>query len=100
MANLNRILELAGIKEKSLRVKQMSEKTLDELEHDKLCYEQQIKGAIIVTEALDNIRFKLIQTERAIDELKAEGINEELKQVDGKWALVSKKSGRPLRYYK
>jgi hypothetical protein len=25
---------------------------------------------------------------------------ETLKQVDGKWALVSKKTGRPLRYYK
>ena len=25
---------------------------------------------------------------------------ETLKQVDGRWALVSKKTGRPLRYYK
>jgi hypothetical protein len=25
---------------------------------------------------------------------------ETLKQVDGKWALVSKKTGKPLRYYK
>ncbi len=27
-------------------------------------------------------------------------IDEVLKQVDGKWALVSKKTGRPLAYYK
>lgn len=100
MGNLNRILELAGLKEKSLHVKQLDEKSLEELEYQKLCLEQQVKGAIIVTEALDTIRFKLIQTERAISELKAEGINEELKEVGGKWALVSKKSGRPLRYYK
>ena len=25
---------------------------------------------------------------------------ETLQQVDGRWALVSKKTGRPLRYYK
>lgn len=30
----------------------------------------------------------------------AESIDEVLKQVDGKWALVSKKTGRPLAYYK
>ncbi len=29
-----------------------------------------------------------------------ESIDEVLKQVDGKWALVSKKTGRPLAYYK
>lgn len=29
-----------------------------------------------------------------------EVIDEVLKQVDGKWALVSKKTGRPLAYYK
>lgn len=27
-------------------------------------------------------------------------IDETLRQVDGKWALVSKKTGRPLAYYK
>ena len=27
-------------------------------------------------------------------------LGEELRQVDGKWALVSKKTGKPLRYYK
>jgi hypothetical protein len=27
-------------------------------------------------------------------------IDETLQQVDGKWALVSKKTGRPLAYYK
>ncbi len=27
-------------------------------------------------------------------------LNEVLKQVDGKWALVSTKTGKPLRYYK
>ena len=27
-------------------------------------------------------------------------LGEELKQVNGKWALVSKSTGRPLRYYK
>jgi hypothetical protein len=26
-------------------------------------------------------------------------LGEELKQVNGKWALVSKSTGRPLRYY-
>lgn len=29
-----------------------------------------------------------------------EDITETLQQVDGKWALVSKKTGRPLAYYK
>lgn len=29
-----------------------------------------------------------------------ESIDEVLKQVDGKWALVSKKTGKPLAYYK
>ena len=29
-----------------------------------------------------------------------EQIDEVLKQVDGKWAIVSKKTGRPLVYYK
>lgn len=27
-------------------------------------------------------------------------LGEELRRVDGKWALVSKKTGKPLRYYK
>ncbi len=27
-------------------------------------------------------------------------LGEELRQVGGKWALVSKKTGKPLRYYK
>ena len=29
-----------------------------------------------------------------------EQIDEVLKKVDGKWAIVSKKTGRPLAYYK
>jgi len=29
-----------------------------------------------------------------------EEVNENLRQVDGKWALVSKHTGRPLAYYK
>jgi len=29
-----------------------------------------------------------------------ESINERLQKVDGKWALVSKETGKPLRYYK
>jgi hypothetical protein len=32
--------------------------------------------------------------------LNEEQLNEILKQVDGKWALVSKTTGKPLRYYK
>lgn len=27
-------------------------------------------------------------------------LGEELREVDGKWALVSKDTGKPLRYYK
>lgn len=27
-------------------------------------------------------------------------LDEHLKQVDGKWAIVSKSTGKPLRYYK
>lgn len=27
-------------------------------------------------------------------------LGEELREVDGKWALVSKSTGKPLRYYK
>ena len=27
-------------------------------------------------------------------------LDEVLQKVDGKWALISKKSGKPLRYYK
>ena len=29
-----------------------------------------------------------------------EQIDEVLKKIDGKWAIVSKKTGRPLAYYK
>ena len=29
-----------------------------------------------------------------------EEIDEKLKMIDGKWAIVSKKTGRPLVYYK
>lgn len=29
-----------------------------------------------------------------------EYLEEVLKQVDGKWAIVSKKTGKPLTYYK
>lgn len=133
MANLDRILELAGLKDKSLHVTPLHEKTLEQLKHEKLCYEQQIKGVSIVTEALSNIRLKLFNVEKAIIDKKKsiyeaamanlkepcsncqktthndetctcdchdQSINEHLTKVNGRWALVSKKTGRPLRYYK
>ena len=47
----------------------------------------------------------ILSTPASVDEweedvLGVEIIDEVLKQVDGKWALVSKKTGRPLAYYK
>ena len=47
----------------------------------------------------------ILSTPASVDEWEedvfgVEIIDEVLKQVDGKWALVSKKTGRPLAYYK
>lgn len=81
MANLDRILELAGLKDKSLHVTQLHEKTLEQLEHEKLCYEQQIKGASIVTEALAGIRLKLFRVEQVIA-AKKEALAEAAKAAD------------------
>jgi hypothetical protein len=43
---------------------------------------------------------KLSQEEWEEEVFGPEKIDEVLKQVDGKWAIVSKKTGRPLVYYK
>ena len=47
----------------------------------------------------------ILSTPASVDEWEedvfgVEIIDDVLKQVDGKWALVSKKTGRPLAYYK
>ena len=41
-----------------------------------------------------------LSTEEWEEEVFGPELIETLKQVDGRWALVSKKTGRPLRYYK
>lgn len=100
MSNLNRLLELAGLMEQSFQVKQLSDYSLTELEEERNSLASQLKGCTILTEHVGVIKYKLNNLENEIKALAEEGISEELKEVDGKWALVSKKSGRPLRYYK
>ena len=41
-----------------------------------------------------------LSTEEWEEEVYGPELIETLKLVDGRWALVSKKTGRPLRYYK
>ena len=40
-----------------------------------------------------------LSTEEWEEEVFGPELIETLKQVDGRWALVSKKTGKPLRYY-
>lgn len=66
MDNLNRFLELAGIKPKTAHVKQLHEHSLAELEYKKNVLETQIKGSVVLTEHVDNLRFQLSQVDKAI----------------------------------
>jgi hypothetical protein len=56
------------------------------------------KATKTLRQMLQGIR--LSQEEWEEDVFGPEEIDEVLKQVDGKWAIVSKKTGRPLVYYK
>lgn len=87
----------AGLQQKD--VSTFETKSKDELLALKSLLEGRIKRSFVLAESKLNDQIQLQSVNAALKKLDDQ-IDEHLEEVNGKWALVSKKTGKPLRYYK
>lgn len=96
--DIKRLKELAGINERQIKSINLENHSIEELTEMQKTLQNKVDSTFRLDETLAFTKSKLTKINKIL-EYKIQ-LKEELKQVDGRWALVSKKTGKPLRYYK